>query len=360
MWCAALVLLLWKLGRAAGIRSTILRIGDSCHVRRGTTSIDPTSHDEPTLPRSGRRPEALRLHGARVTPRRSRRGEHEVTAVPDRFRSRTISTLLAAIFIAGCTVKVDEDSRDRQDEGIGGAANRDGDDGTGGANAGNDGDDETVAVANASATALVTGRVDASVSGDIRIFVNDAPRFVVLAPDRSFVIRDVPSGDVTLTCEVGGVRGSIPISGVKPGELIEIAVRVDVSVVITVSGRSPSTEPPRTPTEPSGTVLEIRKNNVRYVLNAGTYTREIVILGNNVVLLGSAGCSNRTILTGSLTVRGNNALVQDVELRGSAIVSGNNARFQDSCSGCFADACYPGPGGGAGKGRSRGSSPGTR
>ena len=197
----------------------------------------------------------------------------------------------------------------------------------------------------------MTGRIDADISGTANVYVNEQPRKLVVAPDRTFVVREVPSGDTTFAVEALGIRGSVTIDAVKPGEVIEVEVRVQgSSLVIVITRRDAAAEPPREVTQTNGGPLEIRANNVCYFLRAGTYDRDIVVHGNNVKLLGAARCnaSERTVLMGALTVKGNNAIVQDIELRGRVLIEANNVRVQDSCTGCFADACFSGGGNGGG------------
>ncbi len=245
-----------------------------------------------------------------------------------RFRNILLTGLAVTAVAIGCTVNVD--------------------DGRG---------DGTKTVDSTRASALVTGRIDAKISGTANVYVNDQPRKLVVAPDRTFVVREVPSGDTTFAIDVAGVRGSVTIDGIKPGEVIEVEVRLEgSSIVIVITRRDASAEPPREVTQTDGAPLEIRANNVCYFLRAGTYDRDIIIHGNNVKLFGAGGCntSERTVLTGSLTVKGNNAIVQDVELRGRVLIEANNVRIQDACTGCYANACYSGDGSSSG-----GSSGGT-
>ena len=264
---------------------------------------------------------------------RSARSRLEGKNVLFRHKNLFLAGLTITGVVIGCTVNVDEDrDRDRDKDG-------------------------TVDVDSTRASALVLGRIDASVSGSARVFVNDEPRKILIAPDRTFVVREVPSGDCVFGFEANGLRGSVTIDAVKAGETIEVSVRVEgASIVIVITRRDASSEPPREVAETSGAPLEIRANNVCYFLRAGTYDRDIAILGNNVMLLGqgSCGASERTVLNGALTIRGNNAIVQDIELRGAVTITGNNARIQDSCSECFATACFSGSSSSGGNGGSTG------
>ncbi len=211
--------------------------------------------------------------------------------------------------------------------------------------AGNDGTQE---VQSSQASALVTGKLEASINGNIRIRVNNAARVIKIAEDRTFVLREVPSGEVKLDVDVDdvdvSVTGTIVIHDVQPGEVIDVSIRREGNaIVIVIVTRNPSGQPPREVTQPTGDAIVIDGNNVCYVLRPMTYSRSIVINGNHVSLVGSGSCNgdDRTVLTGALTIRGDDAIVFDVDLRGPVTITGNRARVQNTCGGeCFAQQCF--------------------
>ena len=89
------------------------------------------------------------------------------------------------------------------------------------------------------------------------------------------------------------------------------------------------------------------------MLPPGIIQRDVVISGSYVSLLGASHVTcdeaSRSILTGKLTVTGTQVTVFDVELRGAVTISGDHVRIQDTCTGCFAQACIPSSGGGGGE-----------
>ena len=72
------------------------------------------------------------------------------------------------------------------------------------------------------ASGLVMGSFATTVSGAFRVTVNDQVDDVVVAPDGTFVVRAIPSGRVTLLCDLAGKEGSVTVDDVQPGEVIEI------------------------------------------------------------------------------------------------------------------------------------------
>lgn len=255
------------------------------------------------------------------------------------FRSRhfvVIGALGAAVLI-GCSVNV-EDPNDGDGTSGGGSGSANG----------------TVEVSTTRASALVTGTFegDIALEGSFELTIGGKARTVVMSPDRTFVIRDVPQGDVEVSCGVAGARGTLTLPDVKAGEHLFLSVRLDgLSISIQITSREAASEPPREVTEPKGEALVIAANNVCYFLKPGVYERDIEIRGNHVSLVGAEGCGDgqRSVLKGELRVKGNHAMIHDVDLSGSVVVEGNAVRIQDSCSKCWSNACYgPGKSGNAG------------
>ena len=82
----------------------------------------------------------------------------------------------------------------------------------------------------------------------------------------------------------------------------------------------------------------IRGNNITHRLLLGVYYGDIILLGNDVTVVGTrrrGSCDerDRTILEGDLIIRGNNARVYDVGTRGRVTVTGNNADIDSPCDG---------------------------
>jgi hypothetical protein len=210
--------------------------------------------------------------------------------------------------------------------------------------------DGTQEVGSSQASALITGTLEASVHGEVRLLVNEGPRVVTVAADRSFVVREVPSGNVKLAVEVADVgitlSGTVVIEAVQPGEVIQITIRREGdALVIVIVARNGSSQTPRQVTQPDGAPLVISGNDVLVLFPPMVIHRDILVTGNHVSLVGLGSCngSDHTVLLGALTIRGDDAIVFDIDLRGPVTISGNRARVQNTCGGtCFADGCIPG------------------
>ncbi len=269
--------------------------------------------------------------------RRTERDEED-TFVPFRFRNVFLTGLTVTAVAIGCSSNPNDGSTPNDRSIPNGAPANDAPVDEAG----------TTTVEASRASALVTGRLGESISGDASFFVDDEPRTVVVAPDRTFVVREVPSGTTTLFVEANGLRGSLTLENVRPGDVFEVEARVEAqSLVVVIVQHDVAVVPPREVTLLGGAPLEIYANAVCYFMRPGIYERDVVIYGNDVRLFGAGGCGgiDRTILRGALTVRGQNAFIQDIELAGPVLVEANQVRVQDSCSRCFADACYSGRGG---------------
>ncbi len=202
----------------------------------------------------------------------------------------------------------------------------------------------TTPLAATQSDALVTGTVDPSLSGSVQVSVNATTQSVVVAPDNSFVVRDVPTGDVKLGCQAGGITGTLTISGVQPGEIIEVTIkREGDALVIGLVQRTPSSQPPAEVTRTDGDALVIHDSHVCYWLKPGHYKRDIVVQGDDVHLFGAAHQScvvdDFSILDGKLELDGSGDRVLDVELGGSLVINGTHCGVQDTCTRCFDDGC---------------------
>jgi hypothetical protein len=234
-----------------------------------------------------------------------------------------VSVLAATAAIAvGCTVNVDRG---------GGSQN-------GGAGSG------TTPIAQSQAHALVTGKVDSSVGGNVQMGVNDQMQPTVLAPDDTFVVRDVPLGDVKLSCDADGIHGELIISGVQAGEIIEVTIKKEGNaIVIVIETRTKASDGPREVSQSDGDALVVTSSHVCYWFKAGHYGRDIIVKGDDVHLFGAAHDScvidDFTILDGKLELDGNGITVFDVELNGTLVIAGHDDKVQDTCTKCFNQGC---------------------
>jgi hypothetical protein len=203
----------------------------------------------------------------------------------------------------------------------------------------------TTPIATSQARAFVTGTVASSLTGGpLQMSVNDQPQTVDVAPDGTFEVRDVPTGDVKLGCQAGGVTGTSAISAVQPGEIIQVSIaQQGGAIAIVVVQRTQATEPPAQVTQADGDALVIQGSHLCYWLNPGHYTRDIVVKGDDVHLFGAAHQScvidDYTILDGKLELDGQGDSVLDVEVDGQLVVNGSHCAIQDSCTRCFDQDC---------------------
>jgi hypothetical protein len=187
---------------------------------------------------------------------------------------------------------------------------------------------------------VIRASVDASVSTELRVFVNGAEVPVVLAPDGTFALQRVPVGHVAIECVAGSARGGLVVEGVLSGETLVISVRrVGLVLVCELVARVPPAEPPHD-VGPSGGPLVIVTSNTCYALPPGDTRRDVVVRGDHVTLVG-APCDGeaRSTLTGNVTVAGDDCAIIDVTIAGRLTIGGKRAWIHDGCSGCFNETC---------------------
>jgi len=207
------------------------------------------------------------------------------------------------------------------------------------------GGDGTTTIQTSQARAAITGQVDSSVGSDgVQLAVDGQAQSMAVAPDGTFVVRDVPTGDVNLSCQAAGLTGTLTISNVQPGEIIQITLkREGDALVIVIEQRTPASQPPSEVTRTDGDALVIHESHVCYWLKPGHYERDIVVDGDDVHLFGAAHDScvidDFSILDGKLELDGQRDTVLDVELNGSLVIDGQHCSVQDTCTKCFDQGC---------------------
>jgi hypothetical protein len=81
--------------------------------------------------------------------------------------------------------------------------------------------------------------------------------------------------------------------------------------------------------------VSINGNNMKIYLHKGVYTKNLIINGNNTLIIGNAGIycgdSDWSILSGTVTINGNNAVFRNVELGGEIYEYGNNIVYDNVC-----------------------------
>lgn len=169
---------------------------------------------------------------------------------------------------------------------------------------------------------------------DIVVSLNGEVVDVVFNDDCTFLIDGVtPAELVELRVELPALAltQTVELADVTEAELIEILVQADDdSLTITTVRRA-------TPDPVGNLPTQIAGNNVTIFLPAGTYNRSLNVLGNNFTLVGESGddCDDEgwTIITGDVTLLGNNATFRNVRFEGVVQVNGNNAEFIHCCFG---------------------------
>lgn len=155
------------------------------------------------------------------------------------------------------------------------------------------GDTKAVIVGRVATSAQSAGTFSAQNNGvcpDLLVSVNGSPVNIEFDDDCSFLIGEIePAEFVEVRVEVVdlGVAGTVELSNVLDGELIEILVETDDdSLTISVERRT-------TP-EPCDSLPEIiYANNVSIRVEAGLFDQGLEIRGNNFTLVGEAGDDGR-------------------------------------------------------------------
>ena len=200
------------------------------------------------------------------------------------------------------------------------------------------GDTKAVIVGRVATSAESAGLFSAQNNGvcpDLLVSVNGSPVTSEFDDDCSFLIREIePAEFVDVRVEVVelGVAGTVELSDVLDGELIEILVETDDdSLTISVQRRT-------TPEPWDGLPEIIYPNDVSVRLEAGLFDQGLEVRGNNFTLVGEAGddCDDSeewTIIGGDVLVLGNNATFRNIKFAGFVELRGNNTRFINCCLG---------------------------
>lgn len=181
-------------------------------------------------------------------------------------------------------------------------------------------------------SAKLRALMQASGCPQVVVTLNGAPVTIVFDDDCGFLVTGVePTELLELRVELPnlGVIGSVQISDVVDGELIEIQVETsDESLALAVLRRA---EP-----VPSGTLpTMITGNDVTIQIAEGLYNQNLTVQGNNFTLVGEAGddCDDAgwSVIEGEVLINGSNATFRNIVFEGGVQVRGNNARFINCC-----------------------------
>ncbi len=191
--------------------------------------------------------------------------------------------------------------------------------------------------------AVLLGRVApadgaAPSAGRLLVLVNGEPHVVPLSPDGSFLLRGLPTGELTVKAERDELPGAIVIDDAADGELLEVSIApAPGHLKLELTRRAP----PAPRAEPRAGRLELVGSDVVYHLGPGTY-ESVVVRGERVTVLGAQegeACDDawRTVVLGDLAIEAPGSAVYDVAVRGDVGASGEGAIAFDSCSGAYFD-----------------------
>lgn len=170
---------------------------------------------------------------------------------------------------------------------------------------------------------------------NVLVSVNGAPVSIQFDNDCAFVITGIqPATSVNVRVELVdlGVAGTIELSDVLDGELIEINIEpTNDSLTLSVERRT-------TPQPSDNLPQVISDDDISIQLSAGQFVQDLTVRGNNFTLVGEAGdgCGNAngwTVIEGDVLITGNNATFRNIMFSGKVELRGNNARFINSCFG---------------------------
>jgi len=170
--------------------------------------------------------------------------------------------------------------------------------------------------------------VAADVCPEVRVQVDGAPVDLQTGPECNLFLSALPTGDLTVTVSVDGIAGTIELTGVVEGEIVEIEVQ---------AGEGKLSIDVLRYMEPDGSMLPvvINENDVHLELPAGLYDQTLTVKGSGFQLIGEAGadCASDgwTTIIGAVVIRGNNASFTNIKFLGPVTVLGDNVTFTHVC-----------------------------
>lgn len=170
---------------------------------------------------------------------------------------------------------------------------------------------------------------------DLDIEINGDPRAVALDLDGSFAVQELPTGMLHFAVAIEGIRGTLELDDVQPGEIIEIGVTASPGALELRVVRRDAELAPEEPEATQKGDIEIRGHAIVYHLPHGRIEGDVRVYGNNVTVVGPDyyACreGGRTIVEGTLEVYGHNVRVVNVEFEGGARIEGNNVKVYEPC-----------------------------
>ena len=167
--------------------------------------------------------------------------------------------------------------------------------------------------------------IDCSVAGaDVRVRVE---------PDRTFLLRAVPTGDVEIKCTARDTTFQIKLQGVQAGVVIFVQIILG-DAPITMVEPPPPGHPMAPPAQDDHGRITIREDNAVVTFGPGTIEGSMVITGDHVTVLGlgsSCGSGKHAVLEGDLIIDGDDVVVVGITVLGKITITGKNARVLDDC-----------------------------
>lgn len=175
---------------------------------------------------------------------------------------------------------------------------------------------------------------------EITVSIDGNPRTIYLTPDSTFVVKEVPIGDIAVEVSAAGLSARTSFSGVQRGEVLGIlAHRSESAIDLELLPRSK----PRAfnvPSRRASIGLEIFEDHAVYFLEPGIYNGNLVVASSDVRVYArnqdeSCDIRQRPLVVGFIFALGNNIRIDDVGLRGSVVISGKDVQVGSSCDGVW-------------------------
>jgi hypothetical protein len=157
---------------------------------------------------------------------------------------------------------------------------------------------------------------------------------VSVQPDGSFLLRDVPTGDVQIQCTALDATFAFSLRGIQAGAVVFVTVVLDQtpSTVVQPPPGNGNAAPPPAPDDHGR--FNIGQNGAVIDFSPGTIDGTIVITGNHVTVVGlgsSCAPGAHVVLAGDLIIRGDDVVVVGITVQGQVTITGKNARVLDDC-----------------------------
>lgn len=166
--------------------------------------------------------------------------------------------------------------------------------------------------------------------------INGDARAVDLGLDGSFAVQELPAGQLHFQVAIEGIKGTLELDDVQPGEVIEIGVEAAPGMLeLSVVRRDAMLPPEMDDTVTHSGDIEIRGHKIVHHLPHGRIDGDIVINGSKVTVVGPDyyGCreGGRTVLAGDLIINGHDVRVVNLEIEGRTQINGDKVKVYEPC-----------------------------